>query len=156
MFEFSKTLGNTVYTKRKKMKLTQAELAEMAGVTEQTICKIEHHGGQSATGCSCTDYPGTAQYPHGYFEGSKPYFVGNYFRQLPDYQKAKPPVVLFWHRWTLRCRFQYNRDAFDSLTSKVFNRFLLTLYHLYDIICKSVCDRFVHPPDGVCVRRMLF
>lgn len=67
MFEFSKTLGNTVYTKRKKMKLTQAELAEMAGVTEQTICKIEHHGGQSATGCSCTDYPGTAQYPHGYF-----------------------------------------------------------------------------------------
>ena len=45
MSEFSKALGDTVYTKRKKMKLTQAELAEMAGVTEQTIRKIEHYEG---------------------------------------------------------------------------------------------------------------
>ena len=42
MSEYSKTLGDVVYKKRKQNKLTQAELAEQIGVTEQTIRKIEH------------------------------------------------------------------------------------------------------------------
>jgi len=45
MSEYSKTLGDAVYYKRKQMKLTQAGLAEKAGVTEQTIRKIEHYDG---------------------------------------------------------------------------------------------------------------
>jgi len=45
MSEYSKVLGDTVFYRRKQMKLTQAELAERAGVTEQTIRKIEHYEG---------------------------------------------------------------------------------------------------------------
>ncbi len=45
MAEFSKFLGESVYRNRKRQKMTQAELAEKAGVTEQTIRKIEHGEG---------------------------------------------------------------------------------------------------------------
>lgn len=45
MSEYSKRLGRAVYRKRKALKLTQAELAERTGVTEQTIRKIEHGSG---------------------------------------------------------------------------------------------------------------
>lgn len=41
MSDFSKVLGEVVYRERKSQKLTQAQLAEMAGTTEQTIRKIE-------------------------------------------------------------------------------------------------------------------
>lgn len=39
MAEFSKYLGESIYRNRKRQKMTQAELAEKAGVTEQTIRK---------------------------------------------------------------------------------------------------------------------
>ena len=42
MSDFSKRLGDSIYQNRKRLKMTQAELAEKAGVTEQTIRKIEH------------------------------------------------------------------------------------------------------------------
>ena len=45
MSEYSKRLGKAVYKKRKALKLTQTELAERTGVTEQTIRKIEHGNG---------------------------------------------------------------------------------------------------------------
>lgn len=45
MSEISKHLGECIYRKRKEAKLTQAELAERTGVTEQTIRKIEHGEG---------------------------------------------------------------------------------------------------------------
>ena len=45
MSDYSKFLGTSVYNSRKKRKMTQAELAEKAGVTEQTIRKIEHGEG---------------------------------------------------------------------------------------------------------------
>lgn len=45
MSEYSKRLGRAVYKKRKALKLTQTELAERTGVTEQTIRKIEHGNG---------------------------------------------------------------------------------------------------------------
>lgn len=45
MSEYSKRLGKVVYKKRKALKLTQTELAERTGVTEQTIRKIEHGNG---------------------------------------------------------------------------------------------------------------
>lgn len=45
MSEYSKRLGRAVHEKRKALKLTQTELAERSGVTEQTIRKIEHGNG---------------------------------------------------------------------------------------------------------------
>ena len=45
MSECSKHLGKSVYRNRKQLKMTQAELAERTGVTEQTIRKIEHGEG---------------------------------------------------------------------------------------------------------------
>ena len=42
MLEYSKALGAAVYKHRKQLKMTQAELAEKAGITEQTVRKIEH------------------------------------------------------------------------------------------------------------------
>ena len=45
MSEISKRLGECIYRKRRELKLTQAELAERSGVTEQTIRKIEHGEG---------------------------------------------------------------------------------------------------------------
>ena len=42
MSEHSKALGLCVRRNRKQLKLTQAQLAERIGVTEQTIRKIEH------------------------------------------------------------------------------------------------------------------
>jgi len=42
MTEYSKALGFVVHKRRKELKITQAELAELVGVTEQTIRKIEH------------------------------------------------------------------------------------------------------------------
>ena len=42
MSEYSKALGAVVYKHRKQLKMTQAELAEKAGITEQTVRKIEH------------------------------------------------------------------------------------------------------------------
>ncbi len=45
MPDYSKNLGESVFRNRKRMKMTQAELAERAGVTEQTIRKIEHGEG---------------------------------------------------------------------------------------------------------------
>ena len=45
MSEYSKMLGKAVYIKRKTLKMTQTELAERTGVTEQTIRKIEHGNG---------------------------------------------------------------------------------------------------------------
>ena len=41
MAEYSKYLGESIYRNRKRQRMTQAELAEKAGVTEQTIRKIE-------------------------------------------------------------------------------------------------------------------
>lgn len=45
MSDYAKTLGNKVYENRERLKMTQAELAEKTGVTEQTIRKIEHGKG---------------------------------------------------------------------------------------------------------------
>ena len=45
MAEYSKYLGESIYRNRKCQRMTQAELAEKAGVTEQTIRKIEHGEG---------------------------------------------------------------------------------------------------------------
>ena len=45
MADFSKYLGESIYRNRKRQRMTQAELAEKAGVTEQTIRKIEHGEG---------------------------------------------------------------------------------------------------------------
>ena len=45
MPDYAKYLGISVYKNRKRLKMTQAELAEKAGVTEQTIRKIEHGEG---------------------------------------------------------------------------------------------------------------
>ena len=42
MSEYSKALGAAVYKHRKQLRMTQADLAEKAGVTEQTVRKIEH------------------------------------------------------------------------------------------------------------------
>ena len=43
MAEYSKSLGDCIYKRRKQLRMTQAELAESIGVTEQTIRKIEHY-----------------------------------------------------------------------------------------------------------------
>ena len=45
MSEYSESLGNAVFEKRKDLHMTQAELAEIAEITEQTIRKIEHGDG---------------------------------------------------------------------------------------------------------------
>lgn len=45
MPDYAKNLGISVYKNRKSLKMTQSELAEKAGVTEQTIRKIEHGEG---------------------------------------------------------------------------------------------------------------
>ena len=45
MADFSRILGESIYRNRKRRRMTQAELAERAGVTEQTIRKIEHGDG---------------------------------------------------------------------------------------------------------------
>ena len=45
MPDYAKNLGISVYKNRKRLKMTQSELAEKAGVTEQTIRKIEHGEG---------------------------------------------------------------------------------------------------------------
>lgn len=42
MSDYVKNLGEVVFQGRKRMKMTQATLAEKTGVTEQTIRKIEH------------------------------------------------------------------------------------------------------------------
>ncbi|MBQ3210399.1 MAG: helix-turn-helix transcriptional regulator [Oscillospiraceae bacterium] len=43
MADYSKSLGEVVYRERKAQKITQAQRAELAGTTEQTIRKIEHN-----------------------------------------------------------------------------------------------------------------
>ena len=53
MAEFSKYLGESIYRNRKRQKMTQAELAEKAGVTEQTIRKIEHGEGNPQLDVLC-------------------------------------------------------------------------------------------------------
>ena len=45
MSDYAKNLGEVIYKSRKRMRMTQAELAEKAGITEQTIRKIEHGEG---------------------------------------------------------------------------------------------------------------
>ena len=42
MSNYAKALGEVVYRERKAQKITQAQLAELVGTTEQTIRKIEH------------------------------------------------------------------------------------------------------------------
>ena len=54
MAEFSKYLGESIYRNRKRQKMTQAELAEKAGVTEQTIRKIEHGEGNPQLDVFCS------------------------------------------------------------------------------------------------------
>ena len=53
MAEFSKYLGESIYRNRKRQRMTQAELAEKAGVTEQTIRKIEHGEGNPQLDVLC-------------------------------------------------------------------------------------------------------
>ena len=53
MAEFSKYLGESIYRNRKSQRLTQAELAEKTGVTEQTIRKIEHGEGNPQLDVLC-------------------------------------------------------------------------------------------------------
>lgn len=54
MSDYSKNLGESIYKNRKRMKLTQAELAERSGVTEQTIRKIEHGEGNPQLDVLCS------------------------------------------------------------------------------------------------------
>lgn len=54
MSDFSKRLGDSIYQNRKRLKMTQAELAEKAGVTEQTIRKIEHGEGNPQLEVLCS------------------------------------------------------------------------------------------------------
>ena len=53
MAEYSKYLGESIYRNRKRQRMTQAELAEKAGVTEQTIRKIEHGEGNPQLDVLC-------------------------------------------------------------------------------------------------------
>ena len=53
MAEYSKYLGESIYQNRKRQRMTQAELAEKAGVTEQTIRKIEHGEGNPQLDVLC-------------------------------------------------------------------------------------------------------
>ena len=54
MAEYSKHLGESIYRNRKRQRMTQAELAEKAGVTEQTIRKIEHGEGNPQLDVLCS------------------------------------------------------------------------------------------------------
>lgn len=54
MSEYSINLGDCVYKNRKRLKMTQAELAEKTGVTEQTIRKIEHGEGNPQLDVLCS------------------------------------------------------------------------------------------------------
>lgn len=54
MSDYSKNLGNSIYEARKQLKMTQAVLAERAGVTEQTIRKIEHGEGNPQLDVFCS------------------------------------------------------------------------------------------------------
>ncbi len=53
MAEYSRYLGESIYRNRKRQRMTQAELAEKAGVTEQTIRKIEHGEGNPQLDVLC-------------------------------------------------------------------------------------------------------
>ena len=53
MSDYSKYLGESIYRNRKRLRITQAELAEKAGVTEQTIRKIEHGEGNPQLDVLC-------------------------------------------------------------------------------------------------------
>ena len=53
MSDYSKYLGESIYRNRKRQRITQAELAEKAGVTEQTIRKIEHGEGNPQLDVLC-------------------------------------------------------------------------------------------------------
>lgn len=54
MSDYSKNLGESIFRNRKLMKMTQSELAEKAGVTEQTIRKIEHGEGNPQLDVLCS------------------------------------------------------------------------------------------------------
>lgn len=54
MSDYSKCLGESIFRNRKQRKITQAELAEKAGVTEQTIRKIEHGEGNPQLDVLCS------------------------------------------------------------------------------------------------------
>lgn len=70
MSDYSKRLGESIYQNRKRLKMTQAELAEKAGVTEQTIRKIEHGEGNPQLDVFCSLVaalgidPAEIVYPH--------------------------------------------------------------------------------------------
>lgn len=53
MSDYSKYLGECIYRNRKRQRITQAELAEKAGITEQTIRKIEHGEGNPQLDVLC-------------------------------------------------------------------------------------------------------
>ena len=53
MAKYSKYFGESIYRNRKRQRMTQAELAEKAGVTEQTIRKIEHGEGNPQLDVLC-------------------------------------------------------------------------------------------------------
>ena len=53
MSDYSKYLGESIYRNRKQQRITQAELAEKTGVTEQTIRKIEHGEGNPQLDVLC-------------------------------------------------------------------------------------------------------
>lgn len=54
MSDYSTYLGESIYKNRKRRRMTQAELAEKAGVTEQTIRKIEHGDGNPQLDVLCS------------------------------------------------------------------------------------------------------
>ena len=53
MANYSEVLGESIYRNRKRQRMTQAQLAEKAGVTEQTIRKIEHGEGNPQLDVLC-------------------------------------------------------------------------------------------------------
>ena len=54
MSDYAKNLGEILFRNRKRLKMTQAKLAEKAGVTEQTIRKIEHGEGNPQLDVLCS------------------------------------------------------------------------------------------------------
>ena len=54
MSDYSTYLGESIYRNRKRRRMTQAELAKKAGVTEQTIRKIEHGDGNPQLDVLCS------------------------------------------------------------------------------------------------------
>ena len=54
MSDYSTYLGESIFRNRKRRRMTQAELAEKAGVTEQTIRKIEHGEGNPQLDVLCS------------------------------------------------------------------------------------------------------